>query len=232
MSREKILVVEDETDILELIDYKLSQEGFQVLQASDGETGLEQARLSDPDLVLLDIMLPGLDGLEVCRRLKRDPVTETIPIIIVSAKGEESDVVTGLELGADDYLVKPFSPRELAARSRAVLRRRSRKQDSQASERYSFPGLIVDPVKHEVLVEGSSIDFTATEFRLLEFLARYPGRAFTRQQLLNRVIGEDAIVIDRNIDVHVRALRKKLGDHRDRIETLRGVGYRFRGGEL
>ncbi len=232
MPREKILVVEDEADILELIDYKLSQEGFQVLQAADGEFALEQARSQDPDLILLDIMLPGLDGLEVCRRLKRDAVTEDIPIIFVSAKGEESDVVTGLELGADDYLAKPFSPRELAARVRAVLRRRSRKDDVAAAERLSHPGLIVDPVKHEILLNDDSTDFTATEFRLLEFLARYPGRAFTRQQLLSRVIGEDAIVVDRNIDVHIRSIRKKLGDHRERIETLRGVGYRFRGGEL
>ncbi len=232
MSRKKILVVEDETDILDLIDYKLSQEGFQVLRATEGELGLEKARSQDPDLILLDIMLPGIDGLEICRRLKRDPLTETIPIIFVSAKGEESDVVSGLELGADDYLVKPFSPRELVARSRAVLRRKSRKEDSHPSERHNFRGLIIDPVKHEILLDGKPVEFTATEFRMLEFLARHPGRAFTRQQLLNRVIGEDAIVIDRNIDVHVRALRKKLGDHRDRIETLRGVGYRFRGGDL
>ncbi len=232
MPREKILVVEDEADILELIDYKLSQEGFQVLQAADGELALEQARSQDPDLILLDIMLPGLDGLEVCRRLKRDAVTEDMPIIFVSAKGEESDVVTGLELGADDYLTKPFSPRELAARVRAVLRRKSRKDETVTAERLSHPGLIVDPVKHEILLDGNSIDFTATEFRLLEFLARYPGRAFTRQQLLNRVIGEDAIVVDRNIDVHIRSIRKKLGEQRERIETLRGVGYRFRGGEL
>jgi len=232
MPHEKILVVEDEADILDLIDYRLSQEGFQIVRATDGEMGLELARIQDPDLMLLDIMLPGLDGLEVCRRLKRDPVTESIPIIIVSAKGEESDVVAGLELGADDYLVKPFSPRELAARSRAILRRRSRKEEIHSSEKHVFPGLIIDSVKHEVLLNGQAVDFTATEFRLLAFLGRYPGRAFTRQQLLNRVIGEDAIVIDRNIDVHVRALRKKLGEHRDRIETLRGVGYRFRGGEL
>jgi len=232
MPREKILVVEDEADIRELINYKLSQEGFQVLEAADGEIGLDAARTQAPSLVLLDIMLPGLDGLELCRRLKRDPLTEAIPVIIVSAKGEESDVVTGLELGADDYIAKPFSPHELAARTRAVLRRHARLDDSQSPERFAFPGLLVDPVKHEVLVDGAPMDFTATEFRLLEFLARYPGRAFTRQQLLNRVIGDDAIVIDRNIDVHVRAIRKKLGEHRDRIETLRGVGYRFRGGDL
>ncbi len=231
MSREKILVVEDEVDILELIDFKLSREGFQIIQAADGEAGLEKARSEDPDLMLLDIMLPGLDGLEICRRLKRDPLTESIPIIFVSAKGEESDVVAGLELGADDYLIKPFSPRELAARAKAVLRRHSRKKDDRSAERVSFPGLIVDPMKHEVLVDGEAIDFTATEFRLLEFLARYPGRAFTRRQLLGRVIGDEAEVVDRNIDVHVRALRKKLGDQQDRIETLRGVGYRFRGGD-
>jgi len=232
MSREKILVVEDEADILELVSYSLSREGYRVLGAGDGETGLEMARGDGPDLVLLDIMLPGLDGLEVCRRLRREAITESIPVIFVSAKGGESDVVSGLELGADDYIVKPFSPRELIARTRAVLRRRSRNEEESAPGRIAYPGLVVDPVRHEILVEDDPVDFTATEFRLLAFLARHPGRAFTRRQLLARIGADDSVVIDRNIDVHVRALRKKLGEQRGRIETLRGVGYRFRGGEL
>ena len=231
MSREKILIVEDEADIRELIEYKLGQEGYRVLVAADGDEGLELVRQAAPDLLLLDLMLPGLDGLEICRRLRKDPLTEKLPIIMVTARGEESDIVTGLELGADDYIVKPFSPRELLARVRAVLRRRRGEGETAAGERLTLPGLVIDISSHEILVDDKPVDFTATEFKLLAFLARYPGRAFTRQQLLNRVIGDDAIVIDRNIDVHVRALRKKLGSHRDRIETLRGVGYRFRRGK-
>ncbi len=226
-SREKIIVIEDEDDILEIIQYNLNRESYQVLTARDGEEGLALVRREAPHLVLLDLMLPGLDGLEVCRKLKTDPLTKSIPIIMVTAKGEESDVVLGLGVGADDYITKPFSPREMVARVSAVLRRGPIKEEAGAGERIVREGLVVDSNRHEVLIEGKPIIFTATELRLLHFLASHPGRVFTRDHLLSRVIGDDAIVIDRNIDVHIRAIRKKLGEHRNLVETVRGVGYKF-----
>jgi two-component system alkaline phosphatase synthesis response regulator PhoP len=229
VSREKILVIEDEPDILDIIAYNLSREGYTVVCARDGEAGLEKCRREEPQLVLLDLMLPGLDGLEVCRRLQLEPETRQIPVIMVTAKGEEADVVLGLGLGADDYVTKPFSPRELIARVKAVLRRGPlRNHDTDAPGRIRRDGLSIDLARHEVLVDGEPVAFTATELRLLHFLAARPGRVFTRDQLLSRVLGQDVMVIDRNIDVHVRAIRQKLGRHRDLIETIRGVGYRFR----
>jgi two-component system alkaline phosphatase synthesis response regulator PhoP len=224
----KILVVEDESDILEVIQYNLEREGYAVLTSMDGSEGLSMARSESPDLLLLDLMLPGMDGLEICRRLKEDSLTRTVPVIMVTAKGEESDVVIGLGMGADDYVIKPFSPRELVARVRAVMRRGGLRAEAGPAERIQRDGVLVDAVKHQVLVDGKPVSFTATEFRLLHFLASHPGRVFTRNQLLSRVIGDDAIVIDRNIDVHVRAIRKKLGTYRTLVETQRGVGYRFR----
>lgn len=232
MSKQKVLVVEDEADILEIIAYNLSREGFRVLSSRNGEEALDLARQEEPDLVLLDLMLPGMDGLEVCRQLKDDPRGAELPIIMVTAKGEESDVVLGLGVGADDYVVKPFSPRELMARVKAVLRRGPLKEKpGAAGERIVREGLAIDAVKFQVRVDGETVPFTATEFRLLHYLARHPGRVFTRNQLLARVIGDEAIVIDRNIDVHVRSVRKKLGPYRDLIETQRGVGYRFKDSE-
>ncbi len=226
--RRTILVVEDEEDILEIIHYNLSREGFRVEGSRDGEEGLAKARRLNPDLLLLDLMLPGLDGLEVCRRLKADDLTRRIPVVMVTAKGEESDVVLGLGMGADDYVVKPFSPRELVARVKAVLRRGPLREDGGAGERIVRDGLVVDIARHEVKVDGRPVSFTATEMRLLHFLAAHPGRVFTRDQLLSRVIGEHAIVVDRNIDVHVGAVRRKIGPYRVLLETVRGVGYRFR----
>jgi two-component system phosphate regulon response regulator PhoB len=226
--RESILIVEDEEDILEVIQYNLAREGYRVTGVRDGEKGLARARKDSPDLVLLDLMLPGLDGLTVCRRLKEDPVTRAIPIVMVTAKGEESDIVLGLGLGADDYVAKPFSPRELVARVRSVLRRGPLKETIGAGERISREGVVIDINRHEVRIDEQPVDFTATEMRLLHFLASHPGRVFTRDHLLSRVIGEHAVVIDRNIDVHVGSIRKKLGDHREMLETVRGVGYRFR----
>ncbi|MBN2171778.1 MAG: response regulator [Candidatus Krumholzibacteriota bacterium] len=228
MPREKILVVEDEADILEVIQYNLEREGYAVTTSADGGEALRMARSESPDLLLLDLMLPGMDGLEVCRRLKEDTLTRTMPVIMVTAKGEESDIVIGLGMGADDYVIKPFSPRELVARVRAVLRRGSLRDGAGPAERIQRDGVLIDAVKHQVLVDGDPVPFTATEFRLLHFLASHPGRVFTRNQLLSRVIGDDAIVIDRNIDVHVRAIRKKLGSNRALVETQRGVGYRFK----
>lgn len=226
--REHIVIIEDEGDILELIEYNLAREGYKVSAERDGEEGLQRVRQDAPDLVLLDLMLPKLDGIEVCRRLKQDPLTRAIPIVMVTAKGEESDIVLGLGVGADDYIPKPFSPKELVARVKAVLRRGALKDERGAGERIVRGPVTVDASRHEVLVDNAEVEFTATEFRLLYLLASHPGRVFTRDHLLSRVIGEDVLVIDRNIDVHIRSVRKKLGPHRDLVETIRGVGYRFR----
>lgn len=228
VAREKIAVIEDEVDILEVIEHNLRREGFRVVTAQDGERGLELVRAEGADLVLLDLMLPGLNGLEVCRRLKADPVTRSTPIVMVTARGEESEIIVGLELGADDYVSKPFGPAQLVARVKAVLRRGPLKAAEAVEERLVVGKVVIDALRHEVLVEGEPVEFTATEFRLLRFLASHPGRVFTRDHLLSRVIGEDAVVTDRNIDVHVRAIRKKLGAQRSLIETVRGVGYRSR----
>ena len=226
MSQHKIVVIEDEPDILEAIRYNLEREGFRVVVATSGDEGLKTVVREGPDLLLLDLLLPGLDGLEVCRRLKLDPVTQEIPIIMVSAKGEESDIVLGLGVGADDYVTKPFKPKELVARVRAVLRRGTYREDA-GSERVVRGPLVVDATRHEVRLDGQGVILTPTEFRLLYLLASHPGRVFTRDLLVTRVIGDGAAVIDRNIDVHVRSIRKKLGEHRELIDTIRGVGYRF-----
>ncbi len=225
--RETIVVIEDESDILEVIEYNLVREGYRVYAIPDGEQGLHVVREKAPDLVLLDLMLPGLDGTEICRRLKGDPLTRRVPTIMVPAKGEGSDVVLGLGVGAHDYVCKPFSPRELIARVEAVLRRGVLKDEQGKGERIVRDGLIIDASRHEVRIDGLSQEFTATEFRLLHFMASHPGRAFPRDHLMSRVIGEDAIVLDRNIDVHIGTIRKKLGAYRDLVETVRGVGYRF-----
>ena len=225
---EKIVVVEDEPDILEVIQYNLERDGYKVLTYRDGELGLQKIRKEAPDLVLLDLMLPGLDGIEVCRRLKADPVTRSIPVIMVTAKTEESDIVLGLGVGADDYICKPFSPRELVARVKAVLRRGRPKEEQGAGDRIVRDGIVIDSLSHKITIDGAEVPFTATEFRLLRFLASHPGRVFSRDEIITRVIDEDASVVTRNVDVHVKVLRKKLGAYRDLIETVRGVGYRFR----
>lgn len=222
----KIIVIEDEPDIQEVIVHNLLRDGYQVDATLNGERGLELVRSLEPDLVLLDLMLPGLDGVEICRRIKADPRTRTVSIIMVTARGEESDVVLGLGLGADDYVCKPFSPRELMERVKAVLRR-GPLQDYQSRERIVVGDAVIDSGRHEVRVGGRRIDLTASEFRLLHCLASQPGRVFTRDQLLNQVVGEDTFIADRNIDVHVGAVRRKLGVHRYLVETVRGVGYRF-----
>ncbi|MBZ0269890.1 response regulator [bacterium] len=227
MSRERIFVVEDESDIAKVLEYNLQREGYQVEVMADGAEAVDRIVEVAPDLVLLDLMLPGMDGLEVCRTLKQDPAARDIPVIMLTAKDEETDIVLGLELGADDYVTKPFAPRELLARVKAVLRRRSRGA-GPSRERVVRGAIIVDATRHEVLVDGEGVSLTATQFRLLHQLASNPGRVFTRQQLLNRIVGEHAIVTDRNIDVHVRTIRKALGAHADAIETIRGIGYRFR----
>ena len=228
MKREIVVVIEDEPDIREVIEHNLAREGYEVFPAADGEQGMQLVKRMSPDLVLLDLMLPRLDGLDVCRELKADLVTRSIPIVMVTAKGEESDIVLGLGLGADDYVTKPFSPKELVARVKAVLRRGPLREEHDRRERLVRGAVVIDVGRHEVRVEDTPVAFTATELRLLHFLASHPGRVFTRDHLLNRVTGEDVAVVDRNIDVHVRSVRKKLGSHRALIETIRGVGYRCR----
>ncbi len=228
MKRETILVIEDDDDIRELIEYNLKREGYRVKSTPNGERGLLQARREAPDLVILDLMLPGVDGIELCRRLKRDPVTRGIAVVMVTAKAEESDIVLGLGVGADDYVAKPFSPRALLARVEAVLRRGPLRDERSAAERIIRDELVIDSVRHEVVLGGEPLELTPTEFRLLHFLAAHPGRVFSRGELLSRVIGETAVVLDRNIDVHVRAIRQKLGNRRDLIQTVRSMGYRFK----
>ncbi len=227
MPREKILVVEDERDIQELLQYNLAKEGYTVVPVTSGEEALRVARTESPDLVLLDLMLPGVDGLEVCRRLKREPDTQGLPIVMLTAKGEEADIVTGLELGADDYISKPFSPRVLIARIRAVLRRRTAEPVDHTAT-LKIHELTIHPGRHEVLVDGVSVVLTPTEFRVLHFLASRPGWVFTRYQIADAVHGGDGIVTDRSIDVQIVGLRKKLGPAGQYIDTVRGVGYRFK----
>ncbi len=230
MAKPKILVIEDEADILEVIQYNLEREGNKVIACRNGEQGLSRIRTDNPDLVILDLMLPGMDGVEVCRQVKSDPVTRAIPVIMVTAKAEESDIVLGLGIGADDYIAKPFSPRELIARVKVVLRRGPLREQSGGGERVVRGDLTIDLGRHEATVGGVLLTLTPTEMRLLHFLASHPGRVFPRSHLLSRVIGEDALVTDRNIDVHVRALRQKLGEAASVLETVRGVGYRFTDG--
>ena len=227
MAKEKILVVEDDEDILELMRYNLSKEGYAVLTALTGEEGLKQACAAPPDLICLDLMLPSIDGLEVCKRLKQDHRTETVPIVMVTAKGEEADIVTGLELGADDYITKPFSPRVLIARVRAVLRRKTQETASE-SDTVRIRNLVIHPGRHEVLIDGKGLELTYTEFRLLHLLARRPGWVFTRYQIVDAVRGQNYPVTERSVDVQVAGLRKKLGPAAEYIETVRGIGYRFR----
>ncbi len=221
-----ILAIEDEEDILALVHFNLVKAGFQVSCATSGEEGLKLARTLRPDLVLLDLMLPGMDGLAVCRALRKDPDMAEIPIVMLTAKGEEGDVVAGLEQGADDYLSKPFSAKVLTARIQAVLRRR--KISRRSEEPLRAGDLLIHPGKRDVLVRGEGVSLTDTEFRLLHFLASRPGWVFTRDQIVNAVRGQDYAVTDRAVDVQVVGLRKKLGSCGDYIETVRGVGYRFR----
>jgi two-component system phosphate regulon response regulator PhoB len=228
MAKEKILVVDDEEDILELVRYNLAREGYRIVGALSGEKALEKAATDNIDLIVLDLMLPGIDGLEVTRRLKRSPTTRAIPIIMLSAKGEESDVVTGLELGADDYVTKPFSPKILIARVKAMLRRKATPQEEEADKVIHIHGIVIHPGRRQVEAGGESINLTFTEFQILCFLARRPGWVFTRSQIVDAVRGDDYPVTDRSVDVQIVGLRRKLGDHGKYIKTVRGVGYSFR----
>lgn len=227
MAKEKILVIEDDEDILELVRYNLSREGYQVTCVTSGEEGLKKAKSATYNLIILDLMLPAVDGLEVCRNLKAYPKTVDIPVVMLTAKGEEADIVVGLELGADDYITKPFSPKVLIARIRACLRRKTKEPVDKDSV-VKIDDLVIHPGRHQVLIEGKPINLTLTEFRLLHLLARRPGWVFTRDQIVSAVRGEDYIVTDRTVDVQIVGLRKKLGMSGKYIETVRGIGYRFR----
>ena len=227
MSRESILVVEDEDDIAELIRYNLESEKFNVTVAATGEKGVEAARRNKPDLVLLDLMLPGMNGLEVCRALKGDRLTADVPIMMVTARGEETDIVTGLELGAEDYVTKPFGIKVLLARVRAMLRRRTTKVPAD-DEPLRIHDVEIHPGRHEVRAGNDEIVLTNTEFRILHFLARRPGWVFTRYQIVDGIRGENYPVTERAVDVQIVALRRKLGGFGGLIETVRGVGYRFK----
>jgi two-component system, OmpR family, alkaline phosphatase synthesis response regulator PhoP len=227
VTKKNILVVEDEEDIQELLRFNLTREGFAVTTAASGEDAVKAVIRKPPDLVLLDLMLPGLDGLDVCRALKKDPKTAGIPIVIVTAKGEESDVVAGLELGADDYVTKPFSMKVLIARVRSALRRR-RTPNGDKNAPLRVHDIEINPGRHEVLIKGKPAEMTVSELRILHLLAGRPGWVMTREQIVDAVRGEDYAVTDRAVDVQIVGIRRKLGARADYIETVRGVGYRFR----
>ncbi len=228
MQRPRVLVVDDEPDLLELVRHHLARERYDVVTAVDGRQALLEARRQVPDLVVLDLMLPGIDGLEVCRRLRTDPRTAHVPIVMLTAKGEETDAVIGLAQGADDYIRKPFGVKELLARVAARLRANEMRRDIDARKVARYGDLVIDTLKHEVTLREKQVRLTVTEFKLLRHLVLNPGRAFTRNELLDAVLGPDAFVIDRNVDVHVATLRKKLGAFGRHIETIRGLGYRMR----
>lgn len=232
MARDRILVVEDDEDIQELIVYNLQREGFETLTSETGEDAVERAEKKRPDLILLDLMLPSIDGLQVCRLLKGKEQTRCIPIMMVTAKGEEADIVTGLELGADDYVTKPFRPRELVARVKAVLRRRALESTEAGAASgdavLAIEGIEIHPGRREVKINGEPLNLTYTEFGILHALAQRPGWVFTRYQIVDAVHGDDYAVTDRSVDVQIVGLRKKLGEAGALIETVRGVGYRFK----
>jgi two-component system phosphate regulon response regulator PhoB len=227
MDRHSILIVEDEENIRELLSYNLQREGYSVTGVEYGEAALAAVQSQPPDLIVLDLMLPGMDGLTVCQKLKADTGTAAIPIVMVTARGEEADVVRGLELGADDYITKPFSPRVLSARIRAVLRRRSSEPVTGEAPQ-EIHNLKIHPGRHEVLVDGAPVQLTRTEFRLLQLLAERPGWVFTRRQISGKLHDGDYVVTERSIDVQIASLRKKLETAGKWIETVRGVGYRFK----
>ncbi len=227
LPQHSVLIVEDEHDIRDLLEYNLARDGFTVRAVGTGEQALAEVSKLPPDLILLDLMLPGIDGLQVCRRLKSDAATANIPILMLTAKAEENDVVTGLELGADDYIAKPFSPKVVVARARAVLRRMTEPVYNE-DEVLNFNQLTLHPGRHEVHLAGTPIELTISEFRILHHMARRPGWVFSRYQLVDAVHGENHSVSDRSVDVMIVGLRRKLQECGNLIETVRGVGYRFR----
>lgn len=228
MAKEKILVVDDERDIRELVSYNLEKNGYRASCVATGEEALVRARSDLPDLIVLDLMLPGTDGFDVCRRLKRGTGTAHIPILMLTARSEEVDIVSGLELGADDYVTKPFSPRVLLARIRTLLRKKTLPRDDNEGEQLHRGNLVIDLQRHEVRVHDKPLELTHTEFMTLHFLAKRPGWVFSRNQIIKAVHGEAYPVTERSVDVQIVGLRKKLGDQGEHIETVRGMGYRFR----
>lgn len=226
MAQPSILIIEDEKPLVEVLTYNLQKEGFAVSAATDGQTGLRKAQLHLPDLVILDLMLPVSDGLEVCRQLRADARTRHIPVLMLTARSEEVDEIVGFRMGADDYVTKPFKVKPLIQRVKALLRRSAPEPAEQ--DRIARQGIEVDRVRHRATVEGRQLDLTPTEFRLLLALIRQPGRAFSRHELIDVCLGDNVTVLDRTIDVHVKSLRQKLSDHASLVETVRGVGYRFR----
>lgn len=233
MKKPVILSVEDEEDIQELVSYNLVRAGFHVLCAASGEEAIEKLGASHPDLVVLDLMLPGMSGLDVCKTMKRIDSLKDIPIIMLTAKGEEIDIITGLDLGADDYVTKPFSPRVLVARVKAVLRKKSENTQRRIREEDAIivrDTLVIDPVRYEVKVDGNRVKLTVTEFNILKLLAQRASWVFTRQQIIDAVKGYEFSVTPRAVDVHIFSLRNKLGKAGEQIESVRGIGYRFRSG--
>ncbi len=228
MDKSKILVVEDESPIQELLQFNLERKQYRVKVVDSGEEAITQAMEFNPDLILLDIMLPGTDGLEVCKHLKNNAATANIPIIMLTALCEEADIVTGLELGADDYVTKPFSPRVLMARVKAALRRSAARKPVLGNEPILIHHISIDAVRHKVTVDDEALALTSTEFKILHLLASQPGRVFTRYQIVDAVHGEGYPVTDRSVDVQIAGLRKKLGDAGAYVETVRGFGYRFK----
>ena len=228
MNKGTILVIDDEPDLVELVQFNLKKDGYEVIVANDGQSGVDIALKHVPNLIVLDLMMPGIDGLEVCRQLRADSRTRGIPMIMLTAKAEEADRIVGLELGADDYVTKPFSPRELVARVRALLRRSTSSQESPTVIRQGE--LLIDLSRHEVSYEGNQIVLTPTEFRILHFMAARPGRVLSREQIIDAAVGNEMAVFDRTIDVHIAAIRKKLGKAGERVETIRGFGYKWREG--
>ena len=230
MAKEKILVVDDEEDILELVSYTLSNIGYESICAATGEEAIQKARSLAPDLIILDLMLPGIDGLDVCRILKADPQTAYIRVLMLTAKGEEADIITGLELGADDYVTKPFSPKVLVARARAIMRR-GRQNFPDEGALIRMGDLEIHSGRHEIRVKGRSVDLTPSEYKLLSLLVKRPGWVFTRNQIIDEVHGTGYAVTDRSVDVLVVGLRKNLGQCGKLIETVRGIGYRLKESE-
>ncbi|MFO0901633.1 MAG: response regulator transcription factor [Pirellulales bacterium] len=222
----KILIIEDDRSLAEVLSYNLKLAGYEVFIAYDGLDGVHQAQLKSPDVVVLDLMLPVLDGQEVCKRLRADPATRDALIMMLTAKAEESDQLIGFSLGADDYVTKPFSVKVVLERIKALRRRRT--YDPQAEDTFACQGVMVDRVRHRIAIDGKPVPLTLSEFRLLETLIRQPGRVFQRSELIDAALGEDTMVLERTIDVHIRSLRRKLLDKANLIETVRGVGYRFR----
>lgn len=226
--KKTILVVDDEADIRELLKYNLELEGFSVELVADGDGALKALKSHEVDLILLDLMLPGTPGLEICKHLKRDPRMESIPIIMITAKSSETDVIVGLELGADDYITKPFSPKEVVARVKAIFRRVDEKKTIEAPSEFRFADLIMDLSRYEVRADGKEVKLTSTEFKILQCLLSRVGHVFTRDELIDFALGKDISVVDRTIDVHITNLRKKIGSYGACIESIRAVGYRFR----